>query len=97
MKNNLCKEAFKTATLVDGLTVIKIDGVKVIHYEHWCGCNPTFANHLQVWGAAGTVKLCDCQSGKLMDCGEQCMMVGYALDHHGDTYQMWHMNTNRAH
>jgi hypothetical protein len=32
-------KAFKTATLLDGLTVIKIGNQEATRYEHWCGKN----------------------------------------------------------
>ena len=53
----LFKEAFKTATLLDGLVVITIDGKEATRYEHWCGKNPDFTAHLRVWGEAGTVTI----------------------------------------
>jgi hypothetical protein len=38
---NICykvfTKAFKTATLLDGLTVIKIGNKEATRYEHWCG------------------------------------------------------------
>ncbi len=43
----LFAKAFKTATLLDGLHVIELDGIQATRYEHWCGSNPKFANHLQ--------------------------------------------------
>ena len=51
------REAFMTVTLLDGLTVIKLNDKLMSRYEHWCGKNPHFVNHLRTWGEAGTVKL----------------------------------------
>jgi hypothetical protein len=90
-------EAFKTATLLDGLVPIELDGKIATRYEHWCGKIPEFAKHLRVWGEAGTVKIKTKTTPKLADRGVQCMMVGYALDHPGDCYRMWDPKTARVH
>ena len=42
-------------------------------------------NHFQTFGEAGTAKI----TSKLSDNHAQCMMVGYAEQHHGDVYRMW--------
>ena len=52
----LWTEAFKTATLLDGLIPVEIGGKVATRYEHWSGHNPEFAKHLRTWGEAGTVK-----------------------------------------
>jgi hypothetical protein len=39
-------KAFKTAILLDGLTVIKIENPEATRYEHWCGKNPEFSEYL---------------------------------------------------
>ena len=91
------REAFKTATLLDRLNPVTIDGVTKTRYEHWCGRNPAFAQHLCTWGEAGTVKVCTKTTPKILDRGVQCMFVGYALEHAGDCYRMWNPETNRVH
>ena len=93
----LWREAFKTATLLDGLQMVTIDGKEATRYEHWCGKNPDFAQHLRIWGEAGTVKLRTSMTPKLSDRGATCMMVGYAWNHPGDTYRMWDPRTKRIH
>jgi hypothetical protein len=50
-----------------------------------------------VWGKAGTVKIKTKTTPKVLDCGVHCMMVGYALNHAGDTYRMWDMKANCVH
>ena len=97
MRYKLFREAFKTATLLDGLMVINIDGKLATRYMHKYGSDPAYAKHLRTWGEAGTVTLKGTFPGKLADRGVQCMMVGYALQHTGDTYRMWDPNTNRIH
>jgi len=69
----LWKEAFKTATLLDGLI------------------------HLRAWGEAGTVKIVTSTIPKIHDRGEQCIFLGYSLDHAGDTYRMWNPKTEGLH
>jgi hypothetical protein len=39
-------KAFKTATLLDGLEIIKIGNREATRYEHWCGKNPEFSEYL---------------------------------------------------
>jgi hypothetical protein len=93
----LFTEAFKTATLLDALVVVDIDGVKKSRVEHWSGKRPSYAENLRTWGEAGTVKLKTLATPKIADRGVQCMFVGYALDHAGDVYRMWDPNTSRVH
>jgi hypothetical protein len=52
-------EAFKTATLLDGLMPVEINGITKMRYEHWTdkGNPPAFAKHLRTWGEAGTVTI----------------------------------------
>jgi hypothetical protein len=40
-------KAFKTATLLGGLTVITIGNREATRHEHWCGKNPEFSEHLR--------------------------------------------------
>ena len=86
IRYRIYSEAFKTATLLDGLVTIDLDGVTATRYEHWCGKNPEFAKNLRTWGEAGTVTVKTKMTPKVKDRGIQCMFVGYALDHPGDTY-----------
>ena len=93
----LFKEAFKTATLLDALLIVEIDGEKKSCVEHWSGNKPEYVLNLRTWGEAGTIKLKMKMTGKLEDRGVQCMFIGYAKDHVGDVYQMWDPNTNGIH
>jgi hypothetical protein len=43
------------------------------------------------------VKLKTIMTPKLRDRGATCMMVGYALDHPGDTYWIWDPRTKNVH
>ena len=51
------REAFQTATLLDGLITVEVEGKKLSRFEHWYGKAPRFANHLRKWGESGVVKL----------------------------------------
>ena len=57
MRDKLCKEAFRTATLLDSLTVIIINNVAKTRVEYWSGTLPKFANYLRTWGEAETIAL----------------------------------------
>ena len=91
----LAQKAFETATKLDGLIPITIDGVTKPRVEHWCGKIPGFAHHLRKWGEAGIVKVKTTKTPKLGDRGITCMMVGYASDHAGDCYEMLNTTTRR--
>jgi hypothetical protein len=77
-------KASKTATLLDGLTVIKIGNKEATRYEHWCGKNPDFSEYLRTSGEVGTVKIKTNSTPKIGDRGIQYMFVGYSLDHTAD-------------
>ena len=64
----LFKEAFRTATLFDGLVLIKTKKGKTT-FEHWNDEIPKFAYHLRTWGEAGVVSLRDIKKPKLKDKG----------------------------
>ena len=88
-------KAFETATKLDGLIPITIDGVTKTRVEHWSGKLPRYANHLRTWGEAGVVKTKTDTTPKLNDRGEKCMFVGYADNHDGDCYEMLNWSTKR--
>jgi hypothetical protein len=90
-------KAFKTATLLDGLTVIKIGNREATRYEQWCGKNPEFSEYVQTWGEVGTVQIKTNATPTIGDRGIQCMFVGYSLDHTADCYKMWDPATSRVH
>jgi hypothetical protein len=93
----LFKEAFTTATKLDALVAVEVDGVTASRYKHFFGADPDYANYLKTWGEAGTVTLKDTFTPKVNDRGVQCMMIGYAPDHPGDTYRMWDPKTRGVH
>jgi hypothetical protein len=98
IRYKIWREAFRTATMLDGLTVATTDGQTGTLYVLWCGENPKFAQHLRTWGEAGTVKTkVKGAPSRIADRGIQCMMTGYATDHEGDCYRMWDPKTKGIH
>jgi hypothetical protein len=92
VKPKVGRDAFQTATKLDGLILIMLDGETKTRYEHWCGQKPAFAAHLRTCGEAGTVKVKKPPKSKYK--GVTCMMLGYADDHAGDVYRMWDPDTD---
>jgi hypothetical protein len=95
VKPKVCRDAFHTATKLDGLILITLDGEKKTPYKHWCGAKPAFAEHLRTWGKAGTVKVKKPPKSEYK--GVTCMMLGYADDHAGNVYHMWDPITDGVH
>ena len=86
-------KAMLTASKLDGLAIVDINGEKKTRYEHFFGKLPGFAHHLRTWGEAGTVKVASKTSPKILNRGVTCMMVGYSTGHAGDCYDMWNPST----
>jgi hypothetical protein len=97
MKYRVYSEAFMTATLLDGLIPIEIDGIIKPRIKHWSGDMPAYAKHLRTWGEAGMVTIKSPMMPKVRDRGVQCMIGGYAVKHPGDTYCMWDPATGGIH
>ena len=96
MKHIVAQKAFKTATKLDGLMPVKIDGNIKARVEHWSGSIPGYAKHLKKWGEAGVAKVKTNTTPKLEEKGITYMFVGYATDHAGDCYEMLNMNTKQV-
>ena len=72
MRYRLFREAFQTATLLDGLVPVEIGGKFASRYNHWSGGKePNFAKYIRTWGEAGTVKNKTIATPKLADRGVQ--------------------------
>ena len=82
-------ENFTTVTLLDGLTVIELNGKYTSHYKHFIGEMPGFAQNLHTVGEAGTVKIKMNTTPKLEDHGVHCLFVGYSLTHPTVCYRMY--------
>ena len=94
-KHIVAEKAFETATKLDRLIPVKINGVTKPCVKHWSGKIPGFAKHLHTWGEAGVVKVRTKTTPKLEERGITCMMVGYATDHKGNCYKMLNIETNQ--
>jgi hypothetical protein len=97
VRYKLFKEAFATATLLDGLMTVEVDCKLATRCQHFCGKNPAFVKDLRIWGEAGTVKIKKTGAPKIADRGTQCVMVGCPEDHTSDCHRMWNPITNRIH
>jgi hypothetical protein len=98
LRKLLMPEAVKTATHLDGLIPIVLDGVSKTKYEHQFGKNPRFANSLRAFGEAGTVTI-KSRTFQPKDKGRgvTCMMVGYSQQHPSGTYRMFDRLTKGIH
>jgi len=85
------REAFKTATELDGLVMVNVNSKKATQYQHMFGGN------LRLFGEARNVKMATRRSVKLANRGVPCMMVGYAENHDSDVYHMWNPVTQHVH
>jgi hypothetical protein len=54
---NFWREAFQTATHLDGLTVGELEDKKLKRFEHWEGQLPRFVNNFRELDEVGIVKL----------------------------------------
>ena len=89
-------EIFTTITLLDGLTMIEVNGLKKSQYEHIFKKKPKFVKYLRTIGEAGTVKITSNTTPKLQDHGIHCIFVGYALNHPEGCYRMYDPATHRV-
>ena len=96
MRFRLFGEIFTTITLLDGLTIIEVDGLKQSWYKHIFKKKPKFVKYLCTIGKAGTVKIPSDTTPKLQDCGIHCIFVGYALNHPEGCFRMYDPATHRV-
>ena len=97
MHFRLFGEIFTTITMLDGLTIIEVDGHRQSRYKHVFKKKPKFVKYLHTIGEAGTVKITNDTTPKLQDCGINCIFVGYAENHPEGCYQMYDPATHRVH
>ena len=77
----------KTATKLDSLVLVDINGVKKMRVEHYANLIPNWIKYTKTFGKAGTVRTG--KDGKVVDHGVTIMMVGYADHHEGNCYRMF--------
>ena len=90
----LFQEVATTATKLDWLTTINLNGEEKTRMEHYGFGIPKFSKYLRTRGEAGTIKTG--KDGKGGDRGATCMFIGYANNHEGDCYRMWNPETTRT-
>lgn len=73
-----------TATKLDWLQAVKIDGEVKLQIEHFGYPLPQFAKRLRTWGKASTVKLK--KINKVDNYGVTSVFVGYANNQEGICY-----------
>ena len=96
LRHLVAQKVFEIATKLDGLVPTLIKGVVKSRVEHATGKIPPYVDHVRKWGEAGIVKTKTKQTAKMADRGIKCMMVGYANDHSGDTYEMLNWMTRKV-
>jgi hypothetical protein len=69
------REAFQTATYLDGLVSVEVQGEFKSQIEHWDGKLPKFCQHLRKWGDAGVVKLRTATTPKIYDRGKAIVPI----------------------
>jgi hypothetical protein len=98
MRKTLMPEAVKTATFLDGLIPININGAVKSKFVHRFGFDPPFAKALRTWGEAGTVTI---KSRTFLPKdkarGVTCVMMGYSAEHPAGTYRMFDPSTKGVH
>jgi hypothetical protein len=80
-------EALKTITLLDGLVVVELNGLRDTRDGHCFLCNPKWASELRTFSEAAVVK--EKKSDKTTDCGITVIFVRYSLDRMSDCYRFW--------
>jgi hypothetical protein len=76
---------------------LNLDNKKLIQFEHWENQLPRFVKNLRERGEVEIVKLHTSKTPKIYDRGKPCMLVGYCLNHAGDTFRMWDHDTKLVH
>ena len=97
MQFRLLGENFTTIAMLDGLTIMDVDGLKQSWYKYVFKKKPKFVKYLCTIGEAGTVKITTDATPKLQDRGIHCIFVGYALNHLEGCYRMYDPATHRVH
>jgi hypothetical protein len=85
-------EALKTITLLDGLVMVKLNGIQDTHDGHCFGGNPKWASELRTFGEAAVVK--EKKSDKTTDRGITVVFLGYSLDRTSVCYRFWNPDKN---
>ncbi len=90
----LWPEVVMTATFLNNLVPVSINGEKKTRWEHAGRNLPAWVENLQTFGEAGTEK--EKKEGKVLDRGVTMMFVGYNNYHSGNCYHMYNLVTSRV-
>ena len=96
MRFRLFGEIFTTITMLDGLTIIEVDGHRQSQYEHVFKKKLKFVKYLHTIAEAGTVKITNDTTPKLQDRRIHCIFIGYAENHPEGCYRMYDPATRRV-
>ncbi len=90
----LWAEVVKTATFLNNLVPVTINGVTKMRWEHSGHKLPSWTKNLWTFGEAGTVK--EGKQGKVLDRGETIMFMGYNQNHGINCYRIYNPKTSRV-
>ena len=82
IRHKLLGKVSKTATKLDSLSLVEIDGVKKTCVEHYANIIPRWVKHTRTFGEAGTVRIG--KDGKVGNLGVTMMTVGSANNREGN-------------
>jgi hypothetical protein len=90
----LWAEVVKTATFLNNLVPVTVNGITKTRWEHAGHSLPSWTKNLWTFGEAGTVK--EGKQGKVLDRGETMMFVGYNQNHGQNSHRMYNPKTSRV-
>ncbi len=90
----LWPEAVMTATFLNNLVPVILNGESKARWEHTGHKLPVWVKNLQTFGEAGTVK--EGKKGNVLDRGVTMMFVGYNNYLSGNCYRMYNPVTSRV-
>ncbi len=93
-KFKLWPEVVMTATSLNNLVPVIMNGERKTRWEHTSHKLPARVKNLQTFGEAGTVK--EKTNGKVLDRGVTMMFVGYNNYHSGHCYHMYNPVMSRV-
>ena len=93
----LFSKAAMTATLLDGLMILTINGVMATRFEHTHGNVPEFTKSMRTWGKAGLLKLKTKTTPNIFNKGAMCKFVGYPKNHAAGCWITYNSATKSKH
>jgi hypothetical protein len=90
----LWAEVVKTATFLNNLNPVTVNGITKTRWEHAGHSLPSWTKNLLTFGEARTVK--EGKQGKVLDRGETMMFMGYNQNHGQNSHRMYNPKTSRV-